>query len=110
MGAVLYAPIPWFIEHPWLAFIPTLMFLAAAGHLRILGRGAKATWIGTVVASGIWGVYGVYEWCIPPDANIRVDLLIIAPILWVISVVGIVSYLLGLWGARSQQGSASMAS
>ena len=110
MGTVLYAPIPWFIEQPWLAFIPALVFLAASGHLRMLGRGAKATWIGTVAAAGIWGAYGVYEWCMPPDANIRVDLLIIAPILWIVSAIGIVSYLLGLWGASSQQGSAPTAS
>jgi hypothetical protein len=109
MVTVLYAPIPWFIEQPWLAFIPALVFVAALGHLQMLGRRAIATWIGTVAAAGIWGTYGVYEWCIPPDANIRVDLLIIAPILWVVSVIGIVSYLLGLWGARSQPGSAPAA-
>ncbi len=77
-----------FIEYPWLA---ALVGVALLG----LGRGRR----GAVVAGVVWLLYAVYEtgmkqrWLCSGECNIRVDLLLVYPLLLVLTVVGVVSLL-----------------
>lgn len=79
-----------FIQYPWLA---ALLGVSLLGLGRWRGRGAA-------VAAGLtWLLYAVYEtgmkqrwWC-SGECNIRIDLLLVYPILLVLTVVGAVSLL-----------------
>jgi hypothetical protein len=79
-----------FIQYPWLAAVVGVVMLA-------LGRSRRR---GTAVATGIiWLLYAVYEtgmkqrWLCTGECNIRVDLLLVYPILLVLTVVSVVSLL-----------------
>jgi hypothetical protein len=79
-----------FIQYPWLAAVVGVLMLALG---RSRGRGvAMATGI-------IWLLYAVYEtgmkqrWLCTGECNIRVDLLLVYPILLVLTVVSVVSLL-----------------
>jgi hypothetical protein len=69
-----------FVAYPWLALIPAAGFLVL--HLRAK-RG--------LAAALLWLLYGMYEyamhrrWLCSGECNIRVDLLLIYPILWIVS-------------------------
>lgn len=73
------------IESPWLALVPAVVFGLAAWRS---GRGL--TWIAAIS----WAVYAGYEWAMHErilctgECNIRVDLLLLYPILLVLSLVG----------------------
>jgi hypothetical protein len=79
-----------FIEYPWLAALIGVPLLA-------LGR-----WRGrpVAVAAGlVWLLYAVYEtgmmqrwWC-SGECNIRIDLLLVYPMLLVVTLIGVVSLL-----------------
>ena len=77
-----------FIQYPWLAALAGVLLLALG---RWRGRGVA-------VATGIvWLLYAVYEtgmkqrWLCTGECNIRVDLLLVYPILLVLTVVSVVS-------------------
>jgi hypothetical protein len=77
-----------FIEYPWLAVVVGV-FLAGVGQLR--GRRTA------IVVGVIWVLYAAYEtamqqrWLCSGECNIRVDLLLIYPLLLASTVAGIVS-------------------
>lgn len=79
-----------FIQYPWLAAV-------VGGLLLVLGRRqARGT---PVVAGVVWLLYAVYEtgmkqrwWC-TGECNIRVDLLLVYPVLLVLTVVAVVALL-----------------
>ena len=79
-----------FIQYPWLAALIGLFLVG-------LGR-ARARRIAIVVGV-IWLLYAAYEtamrlrWLCSGECNIRVDLLLIYPLLLAATVVGIVSLL-----------------
>jgi len=80
-----------FIAYPWAALLVAAVF--AVLHVR-RGRGVLA------LAGGAWLLYGLYEymmhfriWC-EGDCNIRVDLLLIYPVLLVLALGAIVSLFL----------------
>jgi len=76
-----------FIEWPWLALGPAVLFLEL---YRRSGRKLVAT------AACMWGLYAVYEygmrrrWLCSGECDIRVDLLLLYPLLAVASVVAAV--------------------
>ncbi len=75
------------IEYPWLALVPTLLLAGAWWRRR---RRV------TLIAACLWAAYLVWELMVGsdgPDADIRIDLLAIYPLLAVMTVVG-------LWAAR----------
>lgn len=84
MGTIL-APMAILIVRPWLA-------LAIGGVLIGLGRWQRRRM--TVVAGALWLVYGCYEtgmklrWLCGGECNIRIDLLLIYPILLVAALLG----------------------
>lgn len=77
-----------FIQYPWLAALVGVALLA-------LGRGRRAT----AVAGIVWLLYAVYEtgmkqrWLCSGECNIRVDLLLVYPLLLLLTLVGVVSLL-----------------
>jgi len=77
-----------FVASPWLALLPTLTF-AALGHR----RHRAAAW----VAAAAWLLYAAYETAMARrilcsgDCNIRVDLLLVYPILLMLSVAAAIS-------------------
>lgn len=81
-----------FIEWPLLALVPGLLFLGLYGLSR-----RRVTGLAVVA----WVVYGLYEmgmqrrWLCSGECNIRVDLLLIYPVLAVVSLLGLVGFLRG---------------
>ena len=77
-----------FIEYPWLAAVVGVALLAA-------GRGRRAA----AAAGIVWLLYAVYEtgmkqrWFCTGECNIRVDLLLIYPLLLATTAVAIVNLL-----------------
>ena len=76
------------IAHPALALVPTALFF-------VLYR-----WSGTRVVPGVavaWLAYAIYEygmyrrWLCTGECNIRVDLLLVYPVLVIVSLAGVVS-------------------
>ena len=79
-----------FVEYPWLAALVAIPFL---GLGRRLGRRVA-------VAAGLaWLLYAVYEmgmkqrWLCSGECNIRIDLLLVYPVLLVFTLAGAVSLL-----------------
>ena len=76
-----------FIEWPWLALAPALLFAAL-----FLGTRSRVAGIAALV----WAGYAVYEyamqrrWLCTGECNIRVDLLLIYPLVFLLSVVALV--------------------
>ena len=72
-----------FIPRPWLALIPTVLFagLYRSSHRKLAGSAAL-----------VWLLYGVYEyaiyqrWLCTGECNIRVDLLLIYPVIILVSI------------------------
>ena len=76
-----------FIRAPWLAFAVGAFFFALSG----------STWSRLMItASTAWILYGVYEYLMrfrvlcSGECNIRIDLLLIYPILLILSIIAIV--------------------
>ena len=78
------------IDQPWLAAVPLAVFLA----LYALSRSRV-----TVVAAAVWLLYLPYEYSMKlrllctGECNIRVDLLILYPLLALLSALGIIAFL-----------------
>ena len=92
---LFFAPIKPLIAHPErIAAMATALFV-------IFGvlRWAKGRWSWPLLwAAGLWVSFAIWEWLIlvrTPDANIRVDLLLIYPVLLIVT-------LWGLWSSFSR--------
>lgn len=96
---LLYAPFILLIAVPPLAIVPTLFF----GTCRRRFRPGYTRWGAACVTAGAvsWFAYTLYEcavwvWSQGVTAPIRIDLLVIAPVLYVVSTLGLVA----CWRAR----------
>jgi hypothetical protein len=93
----LFRIISLFIESPFLAFVPAAGFLLLGVGLRRKGEIANPLLLLTACA---WGAYGLYEWLVKlrilctGECNIRIDLLVIFPVLVLLSVIALG---VGLW-------------
>ncbi len=77
-----------FVGKPLSILAVSTLFLAGYLALRFtaLGAGRHPRWL--LVAAGAWGLYAAWEWLVlvrTPEANIRVDLLVIWPALAILS-------------------------
>ena len=87
---ILYTVMSALIIAPWLALVPAALF----GGLYVRRWSAFA-----LVAALAWLIYGAYEtgmalrWLCSGECNIRVDLLVIYPLLLLLSLAGLVSAL-----------------
>jgi hypothetical protein len=94
----LYYPINWFIERPYLAILPVLIFGFCYFGLRS-GSARVARRI-TLTVAILWLLYAIYEWRMflwsqTVSAPIRVDLLLIAPLLYLITISGLIACIVG---------------
>lgn len=80
LGQILYAPIVPFVDHPGRIASVAMLFLALFGAVK-LGR---RYWPWPLLwTAGFWAAFALWEWMVlrHGEANIRVDLLVIYPIL-----------------------------
>jgi hypothetical protein len=77
-----------FVGKPQAILVVAVAFIACFLALRFrwqgLARHPRALWIGAIA----WGIYAGWEWLVQmktPEANIRVDLLLIWPTLMILS-------------------------
>lgn len=82
LAAILFAPFAIFISQPLLALLP-------AGAYTALYRASSRRLVGA--AAVLWFLYTPYEygmhrrWLCSGECNIRVDLLLLYPVLWLVS-------------------------
>jgi hypothetical protein len=91
MIELLFAPMLPVLVFPPLAFIPTIAFLFF--FYRYRPRLNVPTKLALLVPAGLWLLYGVYEirmfyWSQTVSAPIRIDLLLIVPLLYFLLAVG----------------------
>jgi hypothetical protein len=81
-----------FVQHPERSALITVLFLAI--WLLVQGRrGTRRRALALLFPSAAWGLYAVWEWALihwSPAADIRVDLLVIIPLLCLATLLGIV--------------------
>ena len=78
------------VNKPLTVLLVALVFAIAYGWMKIQGPNSGHRRGALLVATGGWALYAIWEWLVTtrtPDANIRVDLLVIWPILWLLSIV-----------------------
>jgi hypothetical protein len=97
MKMVCY-PVNWFIERPYLAILPVLIF--GFCYLGLRSGSAKIARRTALTAAILWLLYAIYEWRMflwsrTVSAPIRVDLLLIAPVLYLTTVAGVVASIVG---------------
>ena len=102
LGRAIFSPIGIIVSSPGIALLPAGVFL---GGWWISPRDAVSS--GALIAGIAWLMYLIYEtrmhfWAKTVHAPIRVDLLIIAPVLYLLTIVGVVSWIVGWRRARVQ--------
>ena len=100
LGRAIFSPIGIIVSVPGLALLPAGIFL---GGWWISPRQAASS--GALIAGIAWLMYAIYEtrmyfWAKTVHAPIRLDLMIIAPVLYLLSIVGIMSWIVGRRRAR----------
>jgi len=99
-----------FVDHPFLAWVVAGSFVCLClGSMIQQQRGASVNPWPVLLLAGVWGGYGVYEramfaWSKTVTAPIRVDLLLIAPVLYVATACGLIA-----WGASWRRGQVATA-
>ena len=94
LGRALFSPIGIIVSTPGVALVPAGTFL---GGWWTSPRNPASS--GALIAGVAWLMYTIYEtrmyfWAKTVHAPIRVDLLIIAPVLYLLSIVGVVSWII----------------
>jgi hypothetical protein len=100
LGRAIFSPIGIIVSAPGVALLPAGVFL---GGWWASPRNAASS--GALIAGIAWLMYTIYEtrmyfWAKTVHAPIRVDLLIIVPVLYLLSIVGVVSWVIGGRRAR----------
>jgi len=97
---ILFGPVVAIHDRPVLAFLPALVFALLALTMR--GR-ARRPAVALAATAALWALFGVYEmamgeWEKTVVAPIRVDLVLLAPILWLVTMIGIGAMAMSLAG------------
>ncbi len=92
LPGVFFAPMALVVDRPYLALAPALLF--GFGYTRLRPPAPRSLLVATV----LWALYAAYEtymffWSKTVVAPIRVDLLLVTPILYLVTVAGA----LGWW-------------
>jgi len=77
-----------FVAKPLNILVVAVLFVAVYLVMRVTELGAKRNARSVLIASCAWGLYAAWELLVlikTPDANIRVDLLVIWPVLAILS-------------------------
>jgi hypothetical protein len=81
-----------FVQHPERSALIAVLFLVLWLLLRG-GRGTTRRIQALLIPAAAWGLYAGWEWALThwsPEANIRVDLLVIIPLLLLATIIGII--------------------
>ena len=103
---IFFIPIRLCVAIPYLAFLPAFLFGLYAYIDLKRGGSNKLRW-GLLWPSIIWGIYGIYEvgmyfWSKTVDIPIRVDLLLVTPVIYLTTFMGIIA-LLNMYKSWSRQ-------
>jgi hypothetical protein len=95
---ILFGPVVAIHDRPVLAFVPAAAFALLAWRMR--GR-ARFAYIALAATAILWTLFGVYEtamheWEKTVTAPIRVDLLLLAPVLWLVTMTAVGAMLLSI--------------
>ena len=98
VGAFYWPSVQW-VNHPVLTLLPVLVFGAAVRQFRRTGR----PWRTLLVMTMSWLVYAIYEALMLILAQrivapLRIDLIVLGPLMYVITGVGVVSWWRSLKG------------
>ena len=98
IGAFYWPSVLW-VDHPMLTLLPVLVFGAAVWRFRQTGRPCQTLLVMTMA----WLVYAIYEGLMFVLAQqaitlVRIDLIVLAPLMYVITGVGVVSWWRSLKG------------
>ena len=90
---IFFFPIRLCIAFPYLAFLPAFLFGLFA-YIDLKRRGSNKLRWGLLWPSIIWSIYGIYEismysWSKTVDIPIRVDLVLVTPVIYLITFMGI---------------------
>jgi hypothetical protein len=89
---ILLQPFAVFVQHPERSALVAVLFLAI--WLLVRGRrGTRRRASALLLPAAAWGLYAGWEWALihwSPAANLRVDLLVIIPLLCLATLLGIV--------------------
>jgi hypothetical protein len=101
---LFYAPMRLLLERPYLALVPALLFWL--GYRAVRPRAPRLL----LAVAVLWALYAAYEtymffWSKTVTAPIRVDLLLLAPVLYIATGVGLVAWWLAR-GRRTRGGNA----
>jgi apolipoprotein N-acyltransferase len=99
---IFFGPVVAIHGRPVLAFLPALAFALLALAMR--GR-ARRPAIVLALVSAAWTVFGIYEtamreWEKTVSAPIRVDLVLLTPVLWLMTMIGIGAATMSILRAR----------
>jgi len=103
LAAIVFGAFSIFIGYPSLALLPAAGFAALWA---VSGR-----WL-VAGAAVMWCLYTVYEyamhsrWLCTGECNIRVDLLLVYPLLWIISLSALIVGVVALMRGRDQKADA----
>lgn len=78
-----------FVQKPLNIFLVAGLFFALYLLMRFTGLGEGRNYGAVLVPTVAWALYAAYEWAVvyfTPEANIRVDLMLIWPILLILSI------------------------
>ena len=78
-----------FVAKPHFIALVALAFVAGYLVLRYMVPGIARRPATLLIASTAWGLYAAWEWLVlirTPEANIRVDLLVLWPLLAIVSI------------------------
>jgi hypothetical protein len=97
---VFFAPLQPFVWHPErIAAVAVGLAIVAAVTFLVRRRVAWST----AIAAIMWALFAVWEWqCKTERADIRVDLLLIYPVLLVFTVGGVIDAFLAILGGKHQ--------
>lgn len=84
---ILFAPILPFVGHPDRIAVVAMLFLVLFGALKTV----RHSWSWPVLwTAGLWVAFAIWEWSIlVQEANIRVDLILVYPILLSVTIWGL---------------------
>lgn len=95
---LLFGPVVVLHDRPVLAFVPALAFLLLAVAIRPRARRPSIVLSAAAVVWMLSGVYemAMHEWEKTVVAPIRVDLLLLAPVLWLVTIAAVVMALMSI--------------
>ena len=94
---VVFVPVRVLTEYPYLSFIPSALFLILHTVFKEFSPAGLRLQRYVLLCSGIaWGLYGIYElamreWSKTVVAPIRVDLLLVTPLLYLSTLLGAIA-------------------